>query len=262
MAFSDLASNQMVSFTDAASGGFVLKPGKSHITSNQMVNKAAALDLYYLDLVVLSFYDNGELIPKIDWVNPIEYFLVANNWEYENSQPSVCALTIDAGYAPLYTTNENGIVEVGDILYILIENVYQPYMGNDDDYVSYIQGGVRVWLQVDQDNGEILTKGNCLIDNDINVYKSFLGNPVGGNVDLTAIATEVVTSSVLTINYLATGSVSLNSQNLIVEIALGNTYGNSTTPLSGFSAFDDITLTLVSWAPTEDSTYNYIVIDN
>lgn len=49
MSWAGLASNQMVSYTDAQGGGFTLQPGQSSVTSNQCMTKNDALTKYVLD---------------------------------------------------------------------------------------------------------------------------------------------------------------------------------------------------------------------
>lgn len=69
MAWSDLASNQMVSFTDAQSGGFTLNSGQSPVTSNQCMTKSDALTKYALDSSYMSSYASNQLVPKSTWVS-------------------------------------------------------------------------------------------------------------------------------------------------------------------------------------------------
>jgi hypothetical protein len=71
MAFSNLASNQMVSEADAATGGFALQSGQSHGSGNLMMNKSAATTKYNLDTSALSSYASNQLIPKSAWVSGI-----------------------------------------------------------------------------------------------------------------------------------------------------------------------------------------------
>ena len=76
MAFSDLSTNQMVTFTDAQSGGFTLKAGQSHVTSNQCMTKSEALAKYNVDASAMSSYASNQLVPRSAWVNvtPSVYF--------------------------------------------------------------------------------------------------------------------------------------------------------------------------------------------
>ena len=71
MAFSDLSTNQMVTFTNAQSGGFTLKAGQSHVTSNQCVTKSDALTKYNLDASAMASYANNQLVPRSAWVNAV-----------------------------------------------------------------------------------------------------------------------------------------------------------------------------------------------
>lgn len=68
MAWADLASNQMVSFTDAQTSGFSLQSGQSHVTSNQCMTKAEALAKYVLNSSYMSSYADLQLVPKSTWV--------------------------------------------------------------------------------------------------------------------------------------------------------------------------------------------------
>lgn len=68
MPWNNLANNQMVSYTDAQGGGFTLKPGQSAVTSNQMMDKTAALAKYNLNVPSMSTYGALQLVPKSAWV--------------------------------------------------------------------------------------------------------------------------------------------------------------------------------------------------
>lgn len=69
MAWDSLASNQMVSFTDAQTSPFQLRPSQSAVTSNQCMDKDAALTKYALDASAMSSYASNQLVPKSTWVN-------------------------------------------------------------------------------------------------------------------------------------------------------------------------------------------------
>ena len=71
MAWGDLASNQMVSYTDAQGGGFTLQPGQSSVTSNQCMTKDNALAKYILDSSYMSSYAGNQLVPKSAWVGGV-----------------------------------------------------------------------------------------------------------------------------------------------------------------------------------------------
>ena len=68
MAWNDVASNQMVSFTDAQASGFTLKSGQSQVTSNQCMTKAEILAKYNVSATNISGYANNQLVPKGAWV--------------------------------------------------------------------------------------------------------------------------------------------------------------------------------------------------
>ena len=69
MSWSGLASNQMVTFTNAQAGGFTLQPGQSSVTSNQCMTKNDALTKYVLDSSFMSSYASNQLVPKSTWVS-------------------------------------------------------------------------------------------------------------------------------------------------------------------------------------------------
>lgn len=71
MAWADLASNQMVSYTDAQGGGFPLQPGQSSVTSDQCMTKSDATTKYILNTSYLTSYASNQLIPKSVWVNGV-----------------------------------------------------------------------------------------------------------------------------------------------------------------------------------------------
>jgi hypothetical protein len=50
MAWSDLANNQAISFTDIQTSGFVLKTGQSHVTSNQCMTRSDIQNKYYVNV--------------------------------------------------------------------------------------------------------------------------------------------------------------------------------------------------------------------
>lgn len=73
MAWGDLANNQMVSFTDAQGGGFVLQSGQSNVTSSQCMTKSEALAKYVLDSSSMSSYSNNQLVPKSGWFSADDF---------------------------------------------------------------------------------------------------------------------------------------------------------------------------------------------
>jgi len=66
MPWNDLASNQMVSYTDAQTSGATLKSGQSQFTSNQCMTR---LDIVTKYNVIISdiLFANNQLVPKGSW---------------------------------------------------------------------------------------------------------------------------------------------------------------------------------------------------
>lgn len=83
MAWSNLANNQMVSYFDASTSGFVLNSGKSHFTTlpaaNQCMTKADALLKYNLNPTFMSSYASLQLVPKTVWVSNVSTFI--STWD-------------------------------------------------------------------------------------------------------------------------------------------------------------------------------------
>jgi|694.fasta_scaffold107250_4 hypothetical protein len=71
MAWNDLLANQMVSYTDAQGGGFILNSGQIEVTSNQCMTKTNALAKYNLNATNLSAYSSNQLVPKGALINNI-----------------------------------------------------------------------------------------------------------------------------------------------------------------------------------------------
>ena len=88
----------------------------------------------------------------------VTYYLFASSYSEDTSSSSACSNSLVSNN--LYTTNSNGIVDVGDTIYIFIEGEYYPYTG-DFDYVSYNEGSTRKVLNIDNGTGEIVSKSNC-----------------------------------------------------------------------------------------------------
>lgn len=65
------ASNQMVSYTAAQSLGFSLKSGQSHVTSNQCMDKTAALTKYNVSASAMAAYSSNQLVPREAWTSGV-----------------------------------------------------------------------------------------------------------------------------------------------------------------------------------------------
>jgi hypothetical protein len=69
MAWSDVQSNQMVSFDDASSSGIPLISGQSHSYTGQCMSKADILAKYDVNTTLMNSYtsDSNQLVPKQYW---------------------------------------------------------------------------------------------------------------------------------------------------------------------------------------------------
>ena len=63
------ASNEMVSFSQASTLGFFLKPGETNVASPQCMTKQAALTKYSLSYAAMSAYADNQLVPRNAWVD-------------------------------------------------------------------------------------------------------------------------------------------------------------------------------------------------
>jgi hypothetical protein len=69
MSWSSVASNQMVTFTNAQTSGIPLKPGQSHVTSNQCMTKSEIQTKYNVQTTPMNSYASNQLVPKSQWVS-------------------------------------------------------------------------------------------------------------------------------------------------------------------------------------------------
>lgn len=108
MPWSNLASNQMVSFTDAQTSGIVLKPGQSQVTSNQCMTKAEIIAKYY---VTISGYSDNQLVPKSAWNGNVFIFVIGPSYA---SGPAACVFN-EPTKRTRYTNTRNLVV--GTVVY-------------------------------------------------------------------------------------------------------------------------------------------------
>lgn len=142
MAWSSLASNQMVSYTDAQGGGFTLKPGQSSVTSNQCMTKDNAFTKYYLlsssstnalssnQLMQKSFWTAATLLPY----SYTFYYASADgdpNWGGFNTSSEACAATSFS--ATVYSSSSSIVVGM--------ELFYDQYGTIPLNCTSYDQSG-------------------------------------------------------------------------------------------------------------------------
>lgn len=158
MSWSGLASNQMVTFTNAQSGGFTLNAGQSNVTSNQCMTKSDALTKYNLSSSAMSSYASNQLVPKSTWVSGVTYYLAGTNATDSTTSTGICSITMTSGN--IYTTNSSGILSVGD-LYYGYDGVSYFQVISDFPYLTYMEGSSRVWIEVNTTTGAILSKTNC-----------------------------------------------------------------------------------------------------
>lgn len=153
MAWGDLASNQMVTFTDAQTSSFVLNSGQSPVTSNECMTKSQALTKYNIDASAMSAYASNQLVPKSVWSNG---FYIIND---TNGYAINCSIELSNG-GTLYTTNSNGIINIGDILYV--EDAGPNVSGaGTTSYNAINEGGVRKIITTNT-SGVVITKANCI----------------------------------------------------------------------------------------------------
>lgn len=74
MAWNDVGQEQMVSYTDAQTGGFTLRANQSQSTSNQCMTKSDALAKYLLKSENMAAYANNQLVPKKEWAAGLTEF--------------------------------------------------------------------------------------------------------------------------------------------------------------------------------------------
>lgn len=98
MAFSNLASNQMVSFTEAQSSGFSLNVNQSQETSNKCMTKDETLAKYNLNASLMSTYSSNQLVPKSVWGSGAD-----------TTPPTVSTIT----WRTDYDYNGDGVDDVG-----------------------------------------------------------------------------------------------------------------------------------------------------
>jgi hypothetical protein len=186
MAFVDLASNEMVTFTNAATGGFTLNAGQSNVTSNECMTKTQALTKYNLSSSAMSAYASNQLVPKSTWVNGITYYDFCTQFASQSTSSASCSTAL--GDYPLQTTNSSGIVNVGDIVYIAADTPY-PATGIYGKYISYNEGSVRKVLEISTSgSGAIISKANCSSGPTYDLYNA----DIYDCTSYTSIGTEVV----------------------------------------------------------------------
>lgn len=111
MAFADLADNQMVSFTDAQTGGFTLNLGQSHVTSDECMSKSQALMKYKLKASAFDLFTDDQLVQKGSWEVEATYYNYTIN-------PGVSGDANCGAYgSPITLYSDYGVMSIGMTLY-------------------------------------------------------------------------------------------------------------------------------------------------
>ena len=145
MSWSGLASNEMVTFTNAQGGGFTLNSGQSSVTSNECMTKSQALTKYNLDASAMSAYANNQLVPKSVWVSGV------TSYSYEvrlgNSNAEACSAFTETVYSDssifaegivIYTTSDLTTVVTGYTR--VVDEAFNPYILDNTGVVGSLIG--------------------------------------------------------------------------------------------------------------------------
>ena len=148
MAWSDLLGTQMVSFTDAQTSGFTLRPGQSHVTSNQCMTKSQALAKYYLVASNMVSYSNNQLVPKSTWVGATYYVITSTTGSSTDS--GACSLPGTVGFINTFyvqiSTNrvftDSGLTSplIGFNYWFVFDDYSVPRIDNSGYIISYYYG--------------------------------------------------------------------------------------------------------------------------
>jgi hypothetical protein len=162
MAWNDLASNQTVSFTDASTGGFTLKPGQENIDSNKCMTKAEALAKYYLSSNNMSGYSDNQLTPKSSWINAPVSTEVKTSYYFFNNTPTVCNWVIEPeAVSSMWVPGANGLVN-GSMFYNSSSLSIPVYtVPNDNRWHFCLDGNVRKYYQISSDGYTAKNVGTC-----------------------------------------------------------------------------------------------------
>lgn len=224
MAWGDLASNQMVSYTDAQGGGFTLKPGQSSVTSNQCMTKDNAFTKYYLlsssstnalasnQLMQKSFWAAATLLPY----SYTFYYASADgdpNWGGFNTSSEACAATSFS--ATVYSSSSSIVVGM--------ELFYDQYGTIPLNCTSYDQSGYNYY------------KINSTLIQFVN--EGFFG---GNVVYSTSIC--VVNSVVFSSLYSYTGSSSASYSGTVTITGASATFNARSTSTGNFSTDTNINI--------------------
>ena len=162
MAWSNLAANQAVSFTDAQTGGFTLKPGQTNSGSNKCMTKAEAQAMYFLYPDPMNNYTDNRLPPKSTWTAAPTSTEVKTVYYYFNNAASVCNWTIQpAILTSQWVPGINGLIN-GSIFYSSSSLSSPAYTAPDDSkWYFCLDGGVVKYYQMDSNGYNVKNVGTC-----------------------------------------------------------------------------------------------------
>lgn len=166
MSWGSLASNQMVSFTDAQSSGFPLNSGQSPITSDKCMTKNDILTLYTVSSEALVSYASNQLVPKFSWLSQDPLVFIPNI-----NSGSITSLE-NNGFNFNETRNQSPIAEITHEHLVVgcsktgpSTNVFaitRAFMGfNTSTIDSMTVGGIKV--NINFNNESVITKQYCIV---------------------------------------------------------------------------------------------------
>jgi hypothetical protein len=150
MSWSGLASNQMVTFTNAQSSGAALKSGQSHVNSDQCMTRLDIVTKYNVNINILLCADN-QLAPKSLW-EAVMYPFEMQRFGYLTSAEACSGINPDYTY---YATTPT--LSIGTQLY-LYNNLNQTVSFTHIFYHRDWSGNI---IKTDL-NGVVIELSNCL----------------------------------------------------------------------------------------------------
>lgn len=179
MAWGDLASNQMVSYTDAQTSGFALQSGQSQVTSNQCMTKSDITTKYN---VTISGYSSNQLVPKSAWVG-VGY---AFYWQrYGGStQSEACSLgqesyeffanatTLSVGMQVYSNAALTAPISYSQVYYHKLYNTDTIYQTDTNGIITSISSCVVSYSHFFSSIGSPTSSGTCFFTTDIELYSS------------------------------------------------------------------------------------------
>lgn len=153
MAWNDLASNQIPTFTDLQTAGFALKAGQSHVTSNECITKSQALAKYNLSTSLMGNFSNNQLVPKSNYGTTVTSYSFDFSSAFANGILALNASSVSTSIT-LYSATANLIV--GTVFYT-DSTLTTVFPGNNNFYLgtNASQSIYRKYYQINN-SGQIL----------------------------------------------------------------------------------------------------------